>query len=96
MTKRWTRWLIFCLSAILLMCVSLQVYAYFEKQDCICAKLTTEEREFEIDDRLRAFYEGVDDQTGVFIRFYSPCRHGKHIQLTIFPDEGIYRGQKTD
>lgn len=96
MKKRWFQRLVTLLVAALIVCVCMQVYAYFEKKDCICAKLTTEEREFEIDDRLRAFYEGVDDQTGVFIRFSSPCRHGKHIQLTIFPDEGIYRGQKTD
>jgi len=38
----------------------------------------------------------VDEQTGVFIRFSSPCRHGKSIHLTVFPDEGIYRGHKTN
>ena len=95
MKKRWLRVLVALLAAALLVSVLVQVYAYVEKQDCICAKLTTEEQEFEIDDRLRAFYEGVDEQTGVFIRFLSPCRHGKSIHLTIFPDEGIYRGMIT-
>lgn len=95
MKKLGLKVLVALLTAALLVSVFVQVYAYFEKQDCICAKLTTEEQEFEIDDRLRAFYEGVDEQTGVFIRFSSPCRHGKSIQLTVFPDEGIYRGMIT-
>ena len=95
MKKPWLRVLVSLLASALLVSVLVQVYAYFEKQDCICAKLTTEEQEFEIDDRLRAFYEGVDEQTGVFTRFAGPCRHGKSIHLTVFPDEGIYRGMIT-
>lgn len=93
MKKRWVQGLISLLTVALLVCVLAQAYAYFEKQDCMCARLTTEEQEFEIDDQLRSFYGDVDDQTGVFIRASSPCRHGKIIQLTIYPDEGIYRGR---
>ncbi len=93
MKKLGLRVLVSLLASALLVSVLVQVYAYFEKQDCICAKLTTEEQEFEIDDRLRAFYEGVDEQTGVFIRFSSLCRHGKNIMLTVFPDEGFYKGK---
>lgn len=93
MKKRWLRVLVALLAVALLASVLVQVYAYFEKQDCICAKLTTEEQEFEIDDRLRDFYEDIEEKTGVFIRATSSCRHGKHILLTIYPDEGTYRGK---
>lgn len=55
MKKCWLRVLVALLAAALLVSVLVQVYAYVEKQDCICAKLTTEEQEFEIDDRLRVF-----------------------------------------
>lgn len=93
MKKLGLRILVALLAAALLVCVLVQGYAYFEKQDCICAKLTTEEQEFEIDDRLRDFYEDIEEKTGVFIRATSSCRHGKHILLTIYPDEGTYRGK---
>ena len=93
MKKRWLRVLVALFAAALLVSVIVQVYTYVDKKDCICTNLTTEEQEFEIDDRLRAFYEGMDEQTGVFIRFSSPCRHGRSIHLTVFPDEGIYRGR---
>ena len=93
MMKPWLRKLIFLLTAALIVFLYIQVYTYFEKQDCICAKLTSVEQEFEIDERLRAFYEGVENRSGVFIISSSCCRHGKHIQLTIFPDEGLYKGR---
>lgn len=93
MKKRWLRVLVALLAAALLVSVLVQVYAYVEKQDCICAKLTTEEQEFEIDDRLRNYYGDVEDKTGTFIRSLGQCRHGKRILLIIFPDEGIYRGR---
>ncbi len=93
MKKRWFQGFVTLLAAALIIYACMQVYAYLEKQDCICAKLTAEEQEFEIDDRLRNFYGDVEDKTGTFIRSLSQCRHGKHILLTIFPDEGIYRGR---
>lgn len=96
MKKRWIQSLVTLLVAALIVCVCVQVYAHFEKQDCICAKLTAEEQEFEIDDRLRNYYGDVEDKTGTFIRSLGQCRHGKRILLTIFPDEGIYRGQITN
>lgn len=93
MKKRWFQGFVTLLAAALIIYACMHVYAYFEKQDCICAKLTAEEQEFEIDDRLSNFYGDVEDKTGTFIRSLSQCRHGKHILLTIFPDEGIYRGR---
>lgn len=87
-------WLIGC--AILFVTLILSLYSYIEKQDCICALLTAEEQEFIIDDRLRSFHEGVDQQSGVFIRSSGPCRHGKIINLTIYPDNGIYKGKVID
>lgn len=65
MKTRWLRVLVALLAAALLVSVLVLVYVYVEKQDCICAKLTTEEQEFEIDDRLRAFYEGGDNVKAV-------------------------------
>ena len=93
MKKRWFQGFVTLLAAALIIYACMQVYAYLEKQDCIRAKLTAEEQEFEIDDRLRNFYGDVEDKTGTFIRSLSQCRHGKHILLSIFPDEGIYRGR---
>ena len=80
-------------SAILLIMLLGSLLSYIEKQDCICARLTSEEQEFVIDDRLRSFHEGIDQQSGVFIRSSSFCRHGKSIQLTIYPDNGTYKGK---
>lgn len=92
MKKRWFQGFVTLLAAALIICVCMQVYAYLEKQDCICAKLIAEEQEFVIDDRLRNYYGDVEDKTGTFIRSLGQCRHGRRILLTIFPDEEIYRG----
>ena len=91
-----SRWIWFIGGTILLVTLLVSLYLYIEKQDCICAMLTAEDQEFVIDDRLRSFQEGVDQQTGVFIRSSGPCRHGKIIQLTIYPDNGIYKGKVID
>lgn len=93
MKKAVPRWLLIAVSTFLLIILLSSLYTYIEKQDCICAKFTTEDQEFVIDDRLRSFYEGIDQQSGVFIRSSSPCRHGKTIQLTIYPDNGTYKGR---
>ena len=93
MKMRWIRGLIILLELALIVCVLVQAYVYIEKQDCICAKMTSEEQEFKIDDRLRGFYGDVEDKTGTFILASSSCRHGKSILLTIFPDEGWYKGK---
>ena len=65
---------------------------YLERKDCLCMLLTEETKQYPIDDKLLAVYEGANQESGVFIRATVPCEHGVSLNLTIYPDEGFYTG----
>lgn len=86
--------LLFRRSLLFLLFITLAIYLYvhFEKQDCICANLTTSEKDFEIDIRLNNYITGLNEKTGVWIEYREMCRHKKLILLKIYPDEEKYIG----
>jgi len=89
-------WILIFVAVAVLCVVCAQVIMYYEKQDCICARLTDEQQTFEIDDHLRSYLDNLDETSGTWTERREMCRHHKHILLRIFPDEGIYKGNILD
>lgn len=65
---------------------------YADRQNCICSQLTDEIQQFEIDRKMLDVYDTTDTRTGTFVQVITQCKHGKRLQLMIFPDEGFYYG----
>ena len=68
------------------------VHRYIDHQNCLCSQLSTEPQQYPIDEKLLAICDGVDKETGVFIRLSTQCKHGVSLRLTIYPDDGYYLG----
>ena len=77
-----------------LLCCLIAVWArdYADRQQCVCSILTTEEQTYAIDDRLYRVCEKDTMSSGTFMIVRTTCDHGKHLHLTVMPDEAIYRG----
>jgi len=69
---------------------------YHETKNCLCSVLTEENKTYPIDDRLFSIAERDMLISGTFTRLTTSCPHGARIQLTIYPDEGIYSGYRLD
>ena len=87
------------LIAVLAACIALVACAgilcaceYQDRQQCVCSMLTEEEQTFSIDDRLYRVCERDTMKSGVFMFVRTGCDHGKNLHLTVFPDEGIFKG----
>lgn len=65
---------------------------YQDRQQCVCSMLTEEEQTFSIDDRLYRLCERDTMKSGVFMYVRTSCDHGRNLHLTVFPDEGIFKG----
>lgn len=83
--------IIFCTAAVIFLLV-INLLAYLEKRDCLCSKLTKDVRTLPIDDRLSRVYDLDFLNSGTFILLTTNCAHGIRMQITIYPDEGVYRG----
>ena len=68
------------------------VCEYQDQQQCVCSMLTEEEQTFSIDDRLYRVCERDTMKSGVFMYIRTSCDHGRNLHLTVFPDEGIFKG----
>lgn len=78
---------------VLAVCViSICVREYRDRQQCVCSMLTEEEQTFSIDDRLYRVCERDTMKSGVFMYVRTSCDHGRNLHLTVFPDEGIFKG----
>ena len=80
-------------SAVLLCClIAVWARGYADRRQCVCSVLTTEEQTHTIDDRLYRVCEKDTMSSGTFMIVRTTCDHGKHLHLTVMPDEAIYRG----
>ena len=68
------------------------VLAYKDWRGCVCSILTSTEQVFAIDERFYRVCEEDTLRSGTFAVIRTQCDHGKSIHLTVYPDEGIYRG----
>lgn len=68
------------------------VLAYKDWRGCICSDLTSTEQTQPIDERLYRVYEQEALRSGTFAIVRTKCDHGKAIHLTVYPDEGVYKG----
>lgn len=68
------------------------ILAYKDWQGCVCSVLSSTEQTFPIDEQLYRVYEQDAMRSGTFAIVRMTCDHGKAIHLTVYPDEGIYRG----
>ena len=79
--------------AVLAICAGmLCIHEYQDRQQCVCSMLTEEEQTFSIDDRLYRVCERDTMKSGVFMYVRTSCDHGRNLHLTVFPDEGIFKG----
>lgn len=78
---------------VLLLClISVWARDYADRRQCVCSILTTEEQTYAIDDRLYIVCEKDTMNSGTFMIVRTTCDHGKHLHLTVMPDEAIYKG----
>lgn len=78
---------------VLLLClISVWARDYAVRRQCVCSILTTEEQTYAIDDRLYRVCEKDTMNSGTFMIVRTTCDHGKHLHLTVMPDEAIYKG----
>ena len=54
--------------------------------------LTTTEETFTIDDRFYRVCEKDTLNSGTFMIVRTTCDHNKQLHLTVYPDEGIFKG----
>ena len=87
--------IVFSLAAALFI-LMINLLAYLETRDCPCSVLTKDEQTLPIDDRLARVYDLDCLNTCTFMLLTTNCDHGFRIQITIYPDEGVYRGKIVD
>lgn len=87
--------IVFCTAAIIYILV-INLFAYLETRDCPCSVLTKSDQTLTIDDRLARIYDLDCLSTGTFTLLTTNCDHGYRLQITIYPDEGVYRGKIID
>lgn len=63
-----------------------------ERQNCICALLTDDDTLYPIDAKLDSIIDTSTLNPGTFVRINTHCRHNVSLSLTVFVDEGVYRG----
>lgn len=69
---------------------------YADRRSCVCSMLTTTEETFAIDERLYRVVEQDTMKSGVFMTVRTTCDHGRRLLLTVYPDEGLFKGYITD
>lgn len=84
-----------CVISLVTVIGTFLLYDYLDRRNCLCSVLSEESKQYPIDDKLLAVYEGADQKSGVFIRASMPCKHGVNLNLTIYPDENYYCGYVT-
>lgn len=77
---------------LLLGLITVWARGYADRRQCVCSILTTEEHTYAIDDRLYRVCEKDTMNSGTFMIVRTTCDHGKHLHLTVMPDEAIYKG----
>ena len=70
----------------------LHLFAYLETKDCLCSMLTIDERTYPIDERLSRVIDPNTVNSGTFAIFTTFCDHRVRMRLTVYPDDGTYKG----
>lgn len=72
--------------------ILISILAYKDWRGCVCSVLSSTEQTFPIDERLYRVYEQDAMRSGTFAIVRTTCDHGRAIHLTVYPDEGVYKG----
>ena len=83
---------IIALMSIIAFAVIIGVLAYRDWRGCVCSVLSSTEQTFPIDERFYRVCERDTLHSGTFSIVRTQCDHGKLLHLTVYPDEGIYKG----
>ena len=89
----------FCIifgTAAVIFILMINLLAYLETRDCPCSVLSYQEETYPIDEKLDRIISRESLKTGTFSLITTTCDHGVRMQLTIYPDEGVYRGKIID
>lgn len=65
---------------------------YADRRNCVCSMLMTTEKAFTIDDRFYRVCEKDTLSSGTFMIVRTTCDHDEQLHLTVYPDEGIFKG----
>ena len=68
------------------------VHDQSDRASCVCSFLSTTEQTYAIDERLYRVCEKDTMSSGTFMLVRTTCNHGMRLQLTVMPDEGIFKG----
>ena len=85
--------IVFCTAAVIYILV-INLFAYLETRDCPCSVLSYQEETYPIDEKLDRIVSRDSLKTGTFSLITTTCDHGVRMQLTIYNDNGTYRGRK--
>ena len=85
--------IVFSLAAALFI-LMINLLVYLETRDCPCSVLSYQEETYPIDEKLDRIISRDSLKTGTFSLITTTCDHGVRMQLTIFNDNGTYRGRK--
>ena len=85
--------IVFCTAAIIYILV-INLFAYLETRDCPCSVLSYQEETYPIDEKLDRIVSRDSLNSGTFLLVTTTCDHGVHMQLTIYNDNGTYRGRR--
>ena len=81
--------------------ITIAIFAYLtltfvhyqsDRASCVCSFLSTTEQTYAIDERLYRVCEKDTMSSGTFLLVRTTCNHGMRLQLTVMPDEGIFKG----
>ena len=87
--------IVFCTAAVIYILV-INLFAYLETRDCPCSVLSYQEETYPIDEKLDRIVSRDSLNSGTFLLVTTTCDHGVHMQLTIYNDNGTYRGRRLD
>ena len=87
--------IVFCTAAIIYILV-INLFAYLETRDCPCSVLSYQEETYPIDEKLDRIVSRDSLNSGTFLLVTTTCDHGVRMQLTVYPEDGKYRGKMID
>ena len=85
--------IVFCTAAVIYILV-INLFAYLETRDCPCSVLSYQEETYPIDEKLDRIISCDSLDSGTFTLVTTTCDHGVRIQLTLYPDEAVFRGKR--
>ena len=87
----------FCIifgTAAVIYILMINLLTYLETRDCPCSVLSYQEETYPIDEKLDRIVSRDSLNSGTFLLVTTTCDHGVRMQLTVYNDNGTYRGRK--